>query len=70
LALDGSERSASRPAALPPVKSPGYPLDRRLGGLQSRVGRGGEGKNMPVPAENRNPVVQPVAYSLYYAKNM
>jgi hypothetical protein len=28
------------PAALPPGKSPWYPLDRRLGGPQSRSGRG------------------------------
>jgi hypothetical protein len=31
--------------ALPPGKSPLYPLDRRLGGPQSRSGRGGEEKN-------------------------
>jgi len=30
------------PAALPPRKSPWYPLDRRLGGPQIRSGRGGE----------------------------
>jgi len=29
------------PAALPPGKEPWYPLDRRLGGPQSRSGRGG-----------------------------
>jgi hypothetical protein len=33
------------PAALPPKKEPFYPLDRRLGGLQNRSGRGGEEKN-------------------------
>jgi hypothetical protein len=32
------------PAALPPGKSPRYPLDRRLGGPQSRSGRFGEEK--------------------------
>jgi hypothetical protein len=32
------------PAALPPEKKPWYPLDRRLGGAQSRSGRGGEEK--------------------------
>jgi hypothetical protein len=37
-ALDGGESSASHP-------SPWYPLDRRLGGHQSRSGRGGEEKN-------------------------
>jgi len=30
------------PAALPPGKNPRYPLDRRLGGTQSRSGRGGK----------------------------
>jgi len=29
----------------PQGKSPWYPLDRRLGGPQSRSGRGGEEKN-------------------------
>jgi hypothetical protein len=33
------------PAALPQGKSLRYPLDRRLGGLQSRSKRGGEEKN-------------------------
>jgi hypothetical protein len=34
----------------PQRKSPRYPLDRRLGGLQSRSGRGGEEKNwQPAP---------------------
>jgi hypothetical protein len=38
------------PAALPPGKSPGYPVDGRLGGPQSRSGRGGEEKNsQPLP---------------------
>jgi hypothetical protein len=38
-ALDGGEWSASRPGrALPPGKEPRYPLDRRLGGPQSRSG--------------------------------
>jgi hypothetical protein len=32
-------------AALPQGKSPWYPPDRRLGGLQSRSERGGEEKN-------------------------
>jgi hypothetical protein len=32
------------PAILPRVKSRRYPLDRKLGGLQSRSGRSGEGK--------------------------
>jgi hypothetical protein len=34
----------------PPGKSHRYPLDRRLGGPQSRAGRGGEEKNsQPLP---------------------
>jgi hypothetical protein len=33
------------PAALSAGKSPWYPMDRRLGGLQNRSGRGGEEKN-------------------------
>jgi hypothetical protein len=37
------------PAALPQGKSPRYPSDRRLGGSQSRSGRGGEEKNSKTP---------------------
>jgi hypothetical protein len=37
------------PAALPPGKEPRYPLDRRLGGPQSRSGHGGEEKNSQLP---------------------
>jgi hypothetical protein len=33
------------PATLPQSKSLRYPLDRRLGGPQSRSGRGGEEKS-------------------------
>jgi hypothetical protein len=45
-ALDGGEWSASRPRSLYlQGKSPWYQLDRRLGGPQSRSGRGGEEKN-------------------------
>jgi len=36
-------------AALPEGKSPWYSLDRRLGGPQSRSGRGGEEKNSQPP---------------------
>jgi len=46
--------------ALPLGKSHGYPLDKRLGGSQSRSGSGGEIK-VPVPARNLTPVAQPVA---------
>jgi len=42
-------------------KSPRYPLDRRSGGAKSRSGRGGEEKNIFIPAENRTPVIQLVA---------
>jgi len=47
------------PAALPRGDSP---LDRRLGGPQSRSGSGGEEKNPSIqPAESRTTVVQPEA---------
>jgi hypothetical protein len=36
-------------AAYPQGKSPLYPLDRRLGGPQSRSGRSGEEKNSQPP---------------------
>jgi hypothetical protein len=47
----------------PQGKSPFYTLDRRLGGPQSRSGRGGEEKNsQPSPGSNpRTPIVHPVA---------
>jgi hypothetical protein len=49
------------PAAMPPGKIPWYQLDRRLGGLHSRSGRGGEEKNsQPLPGL-KPPIVQPVA---------
>jgi hypothetical protein len=45
-ALDAGQWSASRPGrALPRGKDPLYPLDRRLGELQSRSGHGGLWKN-------------------------
>jgi hypothetical protein len=37
------------PAALSQGKSPWYSLDRRMGGLQSRSGRGGEEKKSQPP---------------------
>jgi hypothetical protein len=37
-----------------------YPVDRSLGGLQSRSERGGEEKKIPAPAGNWTPVFQPV----------
>jgi hypothetical protein len=49
----------------PQGKSAWYPLDRRLGELQSRSGRGGEEKiSQPSPRRESNPgtpIVQPVA---------
>jgi hypothetical protein len=49
------------PAALPPGKELLVPLDRRLGGPQSRYGRGGEEKNsQPLPGIEP-PIIQPVA---------
>jgi hypothetical protein len=51
------------PAGLPPGKDPRYPLDRRLGGPQSRSGRGGEEIDFQPPPEIEpwTPIVQPVA---------
>jgi hypothetical protein len=48
----------------PQGKGPRYPLDRRLGGPQSRSGHGDEEKNsQPPPQESnpRTPIVQSVA---------
>jgi hypothetical protein len=63
-ALDGGEWSASRPAALSPGKEPLLPpLDRRLGGPQTRSGRDGEEKQIPSPRRESNPItpiMQPV----------
>jgi hypothetical protein len=56
--LDGGEWSASRPGRITPQgKSSCYTSDRRLGGPQSRSGRGGEEKNsQPTPGiEPYNP---------------
>jgi hypothetical protein len=36
-------------ATLPPEKRSSYVLDRRMGGPQSRSGRGGEKKNSQLP---------------------
>jgi hypothetical protein len=49
------------PAVLTPGKSQWYPLHKRLGGLQSRSGHGGEEKNSkPLPGLEL-PIIQPVA---------
>jgi len=45
LALHGGECQLLNPAALTPGKSSRYQLDGRLGGHQSRSGRGDEEKN-------------------------
>jgi hypothetical protein len=50
------------PRALnPQVKSSWYPLDRRLGGPQSRFGLGGESKNSQPLPELEPPLIQSVA---------
>jgi hypothetical protein len=51
------------PAALPQGRRPWYPLDRRLGGPQSRSEHGGEEKNSQPRRESnpRTPIVQPIA---------
>jgi hypothetical protein len=59
------------PAALPPGKEARYPLDWRLGGPQSRSGRGGEEKNSQPPPgiEPQNPddpAHSPALYRLSY----
>jgi hypothetical protein len=55
------------PAALPPGKEPWFPLDRRLGGPQSRSGRGGEEKNSQPPSgiEPQNPSRPARSLALY-----
>jgi hypothetical protein len=45
----------------PPGKNPGYPLDMRLGGTQSRSGRGGEEKSSQHLPGLEPPFIQPVA---------
>jgi hypothetical protein len=63
-APEGGEWSASRLGRFNPrERAPWYPLDRRLGGPQSRSGRGGEEKNSQPRRESnpRTPIVQPVA---------
>jgi hypothetical protein len=45
----------------PQEKSPFYPLDRRLGGPQSRSGRGGEEKSFQQLPGLEPPIIQPLA---------
>jgi hypothetical protein len=42
-------------------KSPWYPFDRRLGGPQSRSGRGGEEESSKPLPELEPPIIQPIA---------
>jgi hypothetical protein len=42
-------------------RTPDYPLDRRLCGLQSRSGHGDEEKNSQPPSGLEPPIIQPVA---------
>jgi hypothetical protein len=61
-ALDGGEWSTSRPGRFTPrERTPGTPFDRRLGGPQSRSGRGGEEKNSQPLSGLEPTIIQPVA---------
>jgi hypothetical protein len=55
------------PAALPPGKSPQYPLYRRLGGPQSRSERNGEVKILD-PTGTRTPNVIVVGFNFFEIK--
>jgi hypothetical protein len=61
-ALDGGEWSALRPGRFTPREmAPCFPLNRRVGGPQSRSGRGGVKKNsQPLPGLE-TPIIQIVA---------
>jgi len=76
-ALDGGEWSASLPSRFyPQGKSPWYPLDRRLGGLQSRSGRCSEQKTIQVLPGLEPLIIQPVVqrsvilYFLHFRLNV
>jgi hypothetical protein len=58
-ALDGGEWWALRSGRFTPKEN--APLNRRLGGPQSRPGRGGEEKNFQLLPESNSPITQPVA---------
>jgi hypothetical protein len=58
------------PVALTPGKSLRYPLDRRLGGPQTRSGQSGEDEKFHhATAGNWTPVVQSVAQSLHWLRS-
>jgi hypothetical protein len=60
--LDGGEWSASRPGHFTPQeKSPWCPLDRMLGGPQSRSESGDEEKHSQPLPELETPIIPPVA---------
>jgi hypothetical protein len=64
--LDGGEWSASRPGCFNPQgKIPWYPLDRRLGGPQSRWWR----ENLPAPCRCSNPDRPSCSSALYHWAN-
>jgi hypothetical protein len=48
------------PAASSQGRSPWYPFDRRLGGPQSRSGRGGKNRNSQPLPRLEPPIIQPV----------
>jgi hypothetical protein len=57
-ALNGG---TSRPSLFAMGKRPRYPLDRRLGGPQSRSGHGGEEKNSQPLSALEPLIIQPIA---------
>jgi hypothetical protein len=72
-ALDGCEWSASRHCLFSSGKDPRYPLDRRLGGPQSRSGLCGEEWNfLPLPGIDpwpSSPLLYRLSYTDSYANN-
>jgi hypothetical protein len=53
----------------PQGKSPWYSLDRRLGGTQSRSGRGGDENSKPLPGFEP-PTFQPVILAVHYHEQL
>jgi hypothetical protein len=60
-AIDGGEWSASHPGLFTPREKARYPLDRRPGGLQGRLRRGGEEKNSQLLPVFKPPIIQTVS---------